>query len=168
MRLRALAIAFSLVAIASSAGVVDTMTSMPAPPAGSERKYDIATLHPEDLKSCLVDVYSIDTADALFEEERPKVEQEREELRKLRDAAKGKPSSDAAAADAELRTRTRAFNAHVAKLNSRVAYAQEARDRFSRNCKGRRYYVDEFIIVRNRLPAEVRSAIPRPETNPAK
>jgi len=163
MRLRMLAAALTFAASPAMAGVLSTMTGTPAPQGGAERKYDIATLRPEDLKSCLVDVYSIDAADAVFDEARPRLEQEREELKKLRDVARGKPSSDAAAADAELRSRTQAFNAHVGTLNSRVAYAQEARDRFSRNCKGRRYYVEDLIAVRNRLPAEVREAIPRPQ-----
>jgi len=77
-----------------------------------------------------------------------------------RDAAKAKPTNAVADADKELRARTQAFNAHVAELNSRVAYAQDARDRFSKHCKGRRYYADDFAAARRALPVEVRNAIP--------
>jgi len=146
----------------AAAGVLSTMTGASAP-AGAERRYDTVTLRPADLKSCLVDVYSIDVADALFDSQRPAVEQEREELRKLRDAAGAKPSTETAAVAAELRARAQAFNARVAMLNSRVAYAQEARDRFSRNCKGRRYYFEDLHLVRDELPREIREAIPKPQ-----
>jgi hypothetical protein len=105
--------------------VFSTMTGASAPPGAVERKYDVATLRPEDLQSCLVDAYTIDTTDAFFELQRPKVEEEREELKKLRDAARAKPSGEAAAADTELRARAQAFNARIAMLNSQVAYAQQ-------------------------------------------
>lgn len=157
------AAALALAALPAGAGVFSTMTGASAPPGGAERKYDVATLRPEDLRSCLVDAYTIDTTDALFELQRPKVEEEREELKKLRDAARGKPTGEAAAADTELRARAQAFNARIAMLNSQVAYAQETRERFSRNCKGRRYYFEDLTVVRDRLPVEVREAIPRPE-----
>jgi hypothetical protein len=158
-----LAATFAFAALPAGAGVFSTMTGMSAPPGGAERKYDIETLRPADVQSCLVDAYTIDTTDALFEAHRPKVEEEREELKKLRDAARAKPSGEAAAADTELRARAQAFNARVAMLNSQVAYAQEARDRFSRNCKGRRYYFEDLTVVRDRLPVEVREAIPKPQ-----
>jgi hypothetical protein len=95
MRLAA-AFLFALAATSVSAGVMSTMTSVP-PAAGGERKYDPLTLKPTDLKGCLVDAYSIDRSDALFEDERPRVEREREELRKLRDEVAGKPSAAKAA-----------------------------------------------------------------------
>jgi hypothetical protein len=143
---------------AAEAGVMSTMT--PVPLTDAPRKYDAATLKADELKGCLVDAYSIDTADALFEAERPKMDAEREELKKLRDAAAGAPTNASSAAGKELRTRTLAFNARIAELNSRVAYAQDARDRFSRLCKGRRYYADDFTAARNALPVEVRNAHP--------
>ena len=62
-----------------------------------------------------------------------------------------------------IRARAQAFNARIAMLNSQVAYAQEARDRFSRNCKGRRYYFEDLTVVRDRLPVEVREVVPRPQ-----
>jgi len=158
-----LAAAFAIAAFPAGAGVFSTMTGSSAPAGATERKYDVATLRPEDLPSCLVDAYTIDTTDALFELQRPKVEAEREELKKLRDAARTKPSGEAAAADTELRARAQAFNARIAMLNSQVAYAQEARDRFSRNCKGRRYYFEDLTVVRDRLPVEVREVVPRPQ-----
>ena len=151
------------VALPAGAGVFSTMTGVSAPPGGAERKYDVETLRPTELQSCLVDAYTIDTTDALFEAQRPKVEEEREELKKLRDAARAKPSGEAAAADTELRARAQAFNARVAMLNSQVAYATEARDRFSRTCKGRRYFFEDLTVVRGRLPVEVREAIPKPQ-----
>jgi hypothetical protein len=138
--------------------VMSTMGVAPAS-ANVPKQYDPTTIKTGELKGCLVDAYSIDTADALFDAERPKVEAEREELKKLRDAAKSKPTNSAADADKELRQRTQAFNAHVAELNSRVAYAQDARDRFSKHCKGRRYYADDFAEARRALPVEVRDAI---------
>ena len=67
-----------------------------------------------------------------------------------------------AAAEAELRAKAVAFNERITALNSRVAYAQDARDRFSRTCKGRAYYFDDLASVRNQLPREVRDAIPAP------
>jgi hypothetical protein len=139
------------------AGVMSHMTSAPATPDG--KKYDAATVKAAELKGCLVDAYSIDTADALFEAERPRVEAEREELKKLRDAAAGAPTNAGAEAGKELRQRTAAFNSRVAGLNSRVAYAQEARERFSRHCKGRRYFADDFQEARRALPVEVRNTI---------
>jgi hypothetical protein len=156
--MRTIAGIFHLAPDSAQASVLEHMTGASAPP-GTERRYDVVTLRPADLKSCLVDAYSIDTSDALFEAARPKVEEEREELKKLREEARGKPSTEAAAADAQLRVRAQAFNARIAALNSQVAYAQEARDRFSRNCKGRRYYFDDLARVRNELPVEVRNAI---------
>jgi hypothetical protein len=160
--MRLLLIAAALAAAASAqAGVLSTMTGAKAPP-GDERKYDPLTLKPAELKSCLVDAYSIDVADALFEAERPRVEEEREELKKLREASLAKPSSSAVAADTELRLKSRAFNAKIAALNSRVAYAQDARDRFSRTCKGRRYFFEDLAAVRRELPVEVRQAIAVP------
>jgi hypothetical protein len=158
--MRLFLLAAALAAAASvHAGVLSTMTGAKAP-AGDDRKYDPLTLKPAELKSCLVDAYSIDAADALFEAERPRVEEEREELKKLREASLAKPSSSTVAADAELRERSRAFNTKIASLNSRVAYAQDARDRFSKHCKGRRYYADDFTMARRALPVEVRNAIP--------
>jgi hypothetical protein len=144
------------------AGVFSTMTGMSAPRAARAqvRHRDPAAA---DVQSCLVDAYTIDTTDALFEAHRPKVEEEREELKKLRDAGARQALREAAAADTELRARAQAFNARVAMLNSQVAYAQEARDRFSRTCKGRRYYFEDLTVVRDRLPVEVREAIPKPQ-----
>jgi hypothetical protein len=156
--MRLAAVLFVLAAATAHAGVMSTMTSVP-PAAGGERKYDPLTLKAGDLKGCLVDAYSIDMADALFEGERPRVEQEREELRKLRDAVAGKPSNAKAAAETELRARSIAFNEHVAALNSRVAYAQDARDRFSKLCKGRRYFADDFSAAWRQLPVEIREAV---------
>ncbi len=156
--MRLAAVLFALAATTAYAGVMSTMTSVP-PAAGGERKYDPLTLKPGDLKGCLVDAYSIDTADELFEGERPRVEQERDGLRKLRDAVAGKPSTDKAAAETELRARSTAFNERIAALNSRVAYAQDARDRFSRVCKGMRYYSDDFTAARRQLPVEIREAV---------
>src|SRR5258708_28058938 len=98
--MRLAAVLFALAATTAYAGVMSTMTSVP-PAAGGERKYDPLTLKPGDLKGCLVDAYSIDTADELFEGERPRVEQERDGLRKLRDAVAGKPSTDKAAAETQ-------------------------------------------------------------------
>jgi hypothetical protein len=141
------------------AGVMSTMGVAPSSP-NLPKQYDPTTIKADELKGCLVDAYSIDTADVLFDAQRPKVEAEREELKKLRDAAKSKPTNAAADAEKELRERTKAFNARVAELNSRVAYAQDARDRFSRHCKGRRYYADDFAAARRALPVEVRNAIP--------
>jgi len=151
---------FSLAALGANAGVFSTMTGTPAPAAGGERRYDAMTLKPVDLKSCLVDAYSIDSSDAIFEAERPKLEQEREELKRLRDAARGNPTNASAAAEVELRAKAQVFNAKVAALNGRVAYAQDARDRFSRVCKDRKYYFDDMRAVRGELPVEVRNAIP--------
>lgn len=144
---------------AVQAGVLATMKSVSSPPDG-QRRYDPLTLNPTDLKSCLVDAYSIDTADAIFEVERPKVEEARAELHRLREASRGKPTKDTAAAESELRAKAREFNARVASLNSRVAYAQEARDRFSKVCKDRRYYVDDLGTVRRQLPREIRDIVP--------
>jgi hypothetical protein len=141
------------------AGVMSHMTVAPATPQ-APKKYDAATVKAEELKGCLVDAYSIDEADAVFDAARPKMEAEREELKKLRDAAAGAPTNANSAAGKELRERTRAFNARIAELNSRVAYAQDARDRFSRLCKGRRYYADDFTAARDSLPVEVRNAHP--------
>ena len=160
--MRALVAALFLAPAFVLASVLEHMTGASAPP-GAERRYDVVTLRPADLKSCLVDAYSIDTSDALFDAMRPKLEEEREELKKLRDEARGKPSTETAAAEAKLKARAQAFNAKVAALNSEVAYAQEARDRFSRNCKGRRYYFEDLSQVRNELPVEVRNAIPKPQ-----
>ena len=140
------------------AGVMSTMTSVP-PAAGGERKYDPLTLKPADLKGCLVDAYSIDVADGLFEAMRPKIEEERAELVRLRDAARGKPTGQSAAAETELRAKAQVFNAKVAALNARVAYVQDARDRFSKLCKGMRYYSDDFTAVWRQLPVEVRDAV---------
>ena len=155
-------IAFALLllpsCLAAQAGVMSHMTVTPIT-AESPKKYDAGTVKRDELKGCLVDAYSIDTADALFEAERPRVEAEREELKKLRDAAAGAPTNAGAEAGRELRQRTTAFNSRVGDLNSRVAYAQEARDRFSKHCKGRRYYADDFAEARRALPVEVRNAI---------
>jgi hypothetical protein len=149
-----------MVAGVAHAGVLGTMTGASTPPA-AERKYDAFTMKPADLKSCIVDAYSIDAADALFEMERPKVEEERAELARLRDAARGKPTNASASAETELRAKAQAFNARIAALNSRVAYAQDARDRFSKTCKGRKYYFEDLSALRDDLPAEVRAIIPR-------
>lgn len=141
-------------AAAQAAGVFATMTGASAPPS-AERKYDALTLRPVDLKSCLVDAYSIDTSDALFDMERPKIEGARAELHRLRESARGKPTRESAAAEAQLRAKAQAFNARVAMLNGRVAYAQDARDRFSKACKGRKYYFEDLASIRNDLPAEI-------------
>jgi hypothetical protein len=145
---------------AAQAGVFGTMTGASAPP-GTERKYDAVTMKPAELKSCVVDAYSIDTADALFEAMRPKIEEERAELHRLREAAQGKPTSESAASEAELRAKARMFNAKVAALNGQVAYATEARDRFSKTCKGRKYYFEDLRAVRGDLPVEIREIVPR-------
>ena len=155
----ALAAAF-LAAGAAHAGVFGTMTGASAP-AGAERKYDAVTMKPAELKSCVVDAYSIDTTDALFEMMRPKIEEERAELQRLREAAQGKPTSASAASEAELRAKAQVFNAKVAALNGQVAYASEARERFSKTCKGRRYYFEDLSAVRGELPAEIRDIVPR-------
>ena len=147
-------------AVAAHAGVFGTMTGAAAPP-GAERKYDAATIKPADLKSCIVDAYSIDTTDALFEMMRPKIEEERAELHRLREAARGKPTTESAAAETELRAKAQVFNAKVAALNGQVAYAQEARDRFSKSCKGRKYYFEDLRAVRGELPVEIREIVPR-------
>jgi hypothetical protein len=157
---RALALLFVFAAASAQAGVFGTMEALSGPPTG-ERKYDAMTLKPIDVKSCIVDAYSIDVADALFEAMRPQVEQEREELRKLGEAARGKPTSASAAAETQLRMKAQAFNAKVAALNARVAYAQDARDRFSRVCKGRKYYVEDLDSVRGDLPREIREIVPK-------
>jgi hypothetical protein len=149
-----------LAAGAAQAGVFGTMTGAAAP-AGAERKYDAATIKPADLKSCIVDAYSIDTTDALFAMMRPKIEEERAELHRLREAAQGKPTSASAASEAELRSKAQAFNAKVAMLNGQVAYAQEARERFSKGCKGRKYYFEDLSAVSGDLPAEIRAVVPR-------
>lgn len=146
---------------AAHGGVLSTMKGVSSPPDGA-RRYDPITLQPAELKSCLVDAYSIDTADALFEMERPRIEEARAELNRLHDAARGKPTQAGAAAEAELRAKAVAFNERITALNSRVAYAQDARDRFSRTCKGRAYYFDDLASARNQLPREVRDAIPPP------
>jgi len=152
-------LAATMIAAASAhAGVLSTMTGAKSPPGG-DRKYDPLTLMPAELKSCVVDAYSIDTADALFEAERPRIEQERDELKRLRDAAGAKPSGATAAAETELRDKSREFNRKVAALNSRVAYAQDARDRFSKTCKGRKYFFEDLAKVRQQLPVEIREAI---------
>jgi hypothetical protein len=142
------------------AGVLGTMTGAPVAP-NAERKYDAITLKPMDLKSCVVDAYSIDTADALFEMERPRMEETRAELERLRETARGKPTNASAAAETELRAKAQAFNARIAALNSRVAYAQDARDRFSKTCKGRKYYFEDLSALRDDLPSEIRAIIPR-------
>lgn len=151
-----LAVAGSL-PLGAPAGVFGTMIGV-APAPGGERKYDAATLRPADLKSCLVDAYSIDKADELFDAERPRVAKDRDELDRLAEAAKDKRPGDPA--KVELRAKAREHNAHVASLNARVAYAQEARDRFSKQCKGRRYYLPDLQAVRNELPTEI-AAIPK-------
>ena len=153
-------VAILAVAGAAQAGVFSTMTGAAAP-QGGERKYDALTMKPAELKSCVVDAYSIDIADALFEAQRPQVEEERAELHRLREAARGKPTSASAASETELRAKAQVFNAKVAALNSRVAYAQEARDRFSKVCKGRKYYFDDLASVRRQLPVEIREIVPR-------
>ena len=58
-----LAAAFAIAAFPAGAGVFSTMTGASAPAGATERKYDVATLRPEDLQSCLVDAYTIDTTD---------------------------------------------------------------------------------------------------------
>ena len=156
---RPLYLALLLACGLANAGVMSTMGIAPSS-ATVPKQYDPTTIKADELKGCLVDAYSIDTADALFDAERPKVEAERDELKKLRDVAKSKPTNATAEAEKELRRRTLAFNAHVAELNSRVAYAQDARDRFSKHCKGRRYYADDLAEARRALPVEVRNAIP--------
>jgi len=155
-----LVLAGVLVAGAAQAGVFGTMTGASAPPS-AERRYDAVTIKPEDLKSCLVDAYSIDVADALFEAERPRIEEERAELQRLREAARGKPTTAGAASEAQLRAKAQVFNARVAALNSRVAYAQDARDRFSKACKGRKYYFEDLAAVRGALPAEIAAILPK-------
>jgi hypothetical protein len=157
---RSLALAVALTATVAHGGVLSTMTGTTATP-DAERKYDGIMLKPADLKSCLVDAYSIDIADALFDAERPKVEEERAELHRLREAARGKPTNAGAASEAELRLKAQAFNARIAALNSRVAYAQDARDRFSRVCKGRKYFFEDLASVRRQLPREIRDIVPR-------
>src|SRR5258708_37618919 len=107
--MRLAAVLFALAATTADAGVMSTMTSVP-PAAGGERKHDPLTLKPGDLKGCLVDAYSIDTADELFEGERPRVEQERDGLRKLRDAVAGQARTAQAAAANTLRARVTAFH----------------------------------------------------------
>lgn len=159
VRIFRLALATTLVAGAAHAGVFGTMTGTSAP-AGAQRKYDVMTLKPVDLKSCVVDAYSIDVADALFETQRPKVEEDRAELERLREAARGKPTNASAAAETELRMKAQAFNARVAALNSRVAYAQDARDRFSRTCKGRKYYFQDLAAMQGELPPEIAAIVP--------
>jgi hypothetical protein len=156
---RLAAIAIALFAGIAHAGVFGTMTGASA--ASAERKYDAATLKPADLKSCVVDAYSIDTSDALFEAMRPKIEEERSELERLREAARGKPTNESAAAESAMRVKAQAFNAKVAALNGRVAYAQDARDRFSKACKGRKYFFEDLAGVRSQLPPEIAEAIPR-------
>ena len=142
------------------AGVFGTMTGASAPP-NSDRKYDAITLKPADLKSCVVDAYSIDMGDALFAMQRPRMEEERAELEKLREAARGKPTNESAAAEAALRAKAQMFNAKIAALNSEVAYAQDARDRFSKACKGRKYYFEDLSGLRDELPPEIGSIIPK-------
>lgn len=150
-----IAAAISFAAANAQAGVFAEMKGF-APPPG-ERQYPEAILKPAELKSCVVDAYSIDTADALFDAERPKLEQDRDELKRLDAAASGKRPGDPAST--ELRAKARVFNAKVAALNSRVAYAQEARDRFSRVCKGRGYYFPDLEAARNQLPPEIAAAV---------
>ncbi len=159
MRIPLACIVATLLAGPVHAGVFGTMTGASAPPSG-ERKYDAATLKPADLKSCLVDAYSIDTSDALFEMLRPKIEEERAELERLREAARGKPTNESAAAETALRVKAQAFNAKVSALNGRVAYAQDARDRFSKTCKGRKYYYEDIEAVRSELPPEIAAIFP--------
>jgi hypothetical protein len=117
--IRFLPAVFFLACGLARAGVFSTMTGMSAPAAGGERRYDPMTLKPADLKSCLVDAYSIDASDAIFEAERPKLEQEREELKRLRDAARGNPTNASAAAEVELRT-------HRMRATASRAYARTA------------------------------------------
>ena len=143
--------AASFLAVDADAGVFAEMKGFTPPPG--ERKYPEVILKPAELKSCVVDAYSIDTADALFDAERPKLDQDREELKRLDAAASGKRPGDPASV--ELRAKAKAFNAKVAALNSHVAYAQEARDRFSRSCKGRGYYFPDLEAVRRELPREI-------------
>ena len=147
----------SIPALCPAAGVLGEMTGV-APGPANERNYDASVLRPTELKSCLVDAYSIDTTDALFEMERPRVEKEREELNRMMEAASGKGPGDPASS--ALRAKAKAFNARVAALNSQVAYATEARDRFSKTCKGRKYYFPDVQLVRGELPAEISSVIP--------
>src|SRR3954471_4885329 len=150
MRFPFLAIAL-VMAGAAQAGVFGTMTGASAPSAG-ERKYDAATLKPADLKSCVVDAYSIDTADALFDAQRPRLEEDRAELQRIREIARGKPTSESAAAETQLRAKAQVFNAKVAALNGEVAYAQAARERFSKVCKGMKYYFEDLSSIRGDLP----------------
>jgi len=82
------------------------------------------------------------------------------ELERLREAARGKPTNETAAAETALRVKAQAFNAKVAALNGRVAYAQDARDRFSKTCKGRKYYYEDIEVVRNELPPEIAAIFP--------
>jgi hypothetical protein len=160
MKLRAIPIlAAALVSSATHAGVFGTMTGASVP-ASQERKYDATMLKPVDLKSCIVDAYSIDTADALFELMRPKIEEERAELARLREAARGKPTNASAAAEAELRAKAQVFNSKVAMLNGQVAYATDARERFSKQCKGRKYYFEDLAAVRGEVPPEIAAVIP--------
>ena len=156
MLLKCLVAAASVVAVPAHAGVFGEMRGFTPPPG--ERQYPEVILKPAELKSCVVDAYSIDTADALFDAERPKLDQEREELKRLDAAASGKRPGDPATV--ELRAKAKAFNAKVAALNSRVAYAQEARDRFSRSCKGRGYYFPDLEAARAALPAEIAATVP--------
>jgi hypothetical protein len=158
--LRIAALATTLVAGAAHAGVFGTMTGGSAPP-NAERKYDAMMLKPVDLKSCVVDAYSIDTADALFESMRPKIEEERAELERLREAARGKPTNATAASETQLRAKAQMFNSKVAMLNGQVAYAQDARDRFSKVCKGRKYYFEDLTALRGELPPEIGAIVPR-------
>ena len=153
-------LAAAVFAASAHAGVFGTMTGASAPPSG-ERKYDAMTLKPDDLKSCIVDAYSIDFTDALFEMQRPKIEEERAELQRLREAARGKPTSESAAAETQLRAKAQMFNAKIAALNSNVAYAQDARDRFSKACKGRKYFFEDLTGLRDQLPAEIRDIVPK-------
>ncbi len=154
-----LLVAAALLSTGARAGVLGTMSGASAP-LPAERVYNAVILKPAELKSCVVDAYSIDVSDALFDAERPSVEQERGELRKLQEAAAGKPTGATAAKAAELRTKAQAFNARIAALNSRVAYAQDARDRFSKTCKGRKYYFEDLAAVRGQLPPEIAAVIP--------
>lgn len=145
---------------AAQAGVFGTMTGASAPPGG-ELRYDAVTMKPAELKSCVVDAYTIDTTDGVFEAMRPKIEEERAELQRLRELARGKPTTASAASENELRAKAQMFNAKVAALNGQVAYAQEARERFSKACKGRKYYFEDLRAVRGELPAEIREIVPR-------
>ena len=153
--LKCLIAAASLAAVDADAGVFGEMRGFTPPPG--ERTYPEVILKPAELKSCVVDAYSIDTADVLFDAERPKLDQEREELKRLDAAATGKRPGDPASM--EMRAKAKVFNAKVAALNSRVAYAQEARDRFSRSCKGRGYYFPDLEAARSQLPAEIAAAV---------